>query len=236
MIQDELTRLEEIAKNSMYSAGVNEDSIKYCFLIFKRWLTGKSILELGPAEGVMTELLVQTGKKLTVVEGSELFCNNLRRRFPEITVIHSLFENFETEESFDNIVMSHVLEHVIDPVDILKKAKGWLNPGGRILASVPNARSLHRQAGVLMGLLPVEDALNEMDIHHGHRRVFTPETFRAIFLQAGLKIEFFGGYWLKPLPNALLESWPKDMLYAYMQLGERYPDIAAEIYVIATQP
>jgi hypothetical protein len=44
----------------------------------------------------------------------------------------------------------------------------------------------------------------------------------------------FGGYWLKPLSNAQLEAhWTPEMLEAYMQVGERYPDIAAEIYVIA---
>jgi hypothetical protein len=33
-------------------------------------------------------------------------------------------------------------------------------------------------------------------VHHGHRRVFDPESFRQCFLAAGLAIEVFGGYWL----------------------------------------
>jgi 2-polyprenyl-3-methyl-5-hydroxy-6-metoxy-1,4-benzoquinol methylase len=237
MSQTEKARLESISNVSLYCAGVNSDTIKYSFKVAKRHIVGESILEMGPAEGVMTELLATTGKKLTLIEGSGLFCDDLRRRFPKANTIHSLFEEFQPNELFDNIILGHVLEHVEDPVDILSRAKLWLKPQvGRIFGAVPNARSLHRQAAVIMGILRAEDALNEMDIHHGHRRVFNPESFRNAFSQAGLKIEIFGGYWMKPVSNAQIEaSWTPKMLEAFMELGERYPDIAGEIYLVATR-
>jgi len=237
MSQTEKARLENISNVSLYCAGVNSDTIKYSFKIAERHMVGDSILEMGPAEGVMTELLAATGKKLTLIEGSSLFCIDLRRRFPQANTTHCLFEEFEPNELFDNIILGHVLEHVEDPVDILSRAKRWLKPGvGRIFGAVPNARSLHRQAAVIMGILREEDALNEMDIHHGHRRVFNPESFRNAFSQAGLKIEIFGGYWMKPVSNAQIEaSWTPEMLEAFMVLGERYPDIAGEIYIVATR-
>lgn len=212
-------------------------AISYCFNILRRHLQGDSLLEMGPAEGVMTELLANTGMTMTLVEGSALFCDSLRQRFPKARVVHSLFEEFEPEVRFDNIIMGHVLEHVQDPIQIITKASAWLRPGGRIFAAVPNARSVHRQAAVIMDLLPCEDALNEMDRHHGHRRVFSPESFRSAFTQAGLRVDIFGGYWLKPLANSQIEShWSPAMVEAFMQLGERYPDIAAEIYVLASIP
>jgi 2-polyprenyl-3-methyl-5-hydroxy-6-metoxy-1,4-benzoquinol methylase len=237
MSHTERARLERISGVSLYSAGVSSVSMKYAFKIAERHMVGDSILEMGPAEGVMTELLVATGKKLTLVEGSALFCESLRRRFPQAQTIHSLFEEFQPNELFDNIILGHVLEHVEDPVDVLSRAKRWLKPGmGRLFGAVPNARSLHRQAAVIMGILRQEDALNEMDIHHGHRRVFYPESFRNAFFQAGLKIEIFGGYWMKPVSNAQIEaSWTHEMIEAFMALGERYPDIAGEIYVVATR-
>lgn len=233
----ERARLESISNVSLYAAGANSASMRYAFKIFRRHMVGDSILELGPAEGVMTELLAGTGKKLTLVEGSNLFCESLRRRFPDANTVHSLFEEFQAGELFDNIILGHVLEHVENPVDILSRAKDWLKPEtGRLFGAVPNARSLHRQAAVIMGLLPKEDVLNEMDLHHGHRRVFNPETFRNAFSQAGLVIEIFGGYWMKPISNAQIEaSWTPKMIGAFMALGERYPDIAGEIYVVASK-
>ena len=234
-MNDELSRLASIASDSRYAAGVNSDTVRYSFRVFERYLRGTSILEMGPAEGVMTRLLVDTGKALTVVEGSGTFCDAIAARHPGVEVVHSLFEDYAPAKRFDNIVLGHVLEHVVDPADIVKRASGWLAPNGRILAAVPNCRSLHRQAAVIMGLLASETSLNEADIHHGHRRVFDPESFRQCFLQAGLAVEVFGGYWLKPLSNAQIEAtWSPTMLEAFMQLGERYPDIAGEIYVVAT--
>lgn len=237
MVLNEKENLQRISKSSMYSAGVMPTAIQYCFEILNRHMNGGSILEMGPAEGVMTELLAKTGKELTVVEGSSLFCEDLKKRFPKAQINNSLFEEYVPNKKFDMIVLGHVLEHVENPVDLLQRTRRWLNPDGKVFAAVPNARSLHRQAAVIMNLLPQEDALNEMDIRHGHRRVFNPESFRAAFTQAGLRVEIFGGYWLKPLSNSQLESaWTSEMLNAYMQLGERYPDIAGELYVVASLP
>ncbi|WP_281051516.1 hypothetical protein [Thauera sp. GDN1] len=59
-------------------------------------------------------------------------------------------------------------------------------------------------------------------------------SFRGDFLKAGLSIEVSGGYWLKPVSNGQIErDWTPEMLDAFMVLGERYPDIAGEIYVVA---
>ena len=62
-------------------------SIGYSFKIISGFLRGKNLLEMGPAEGVMTELLATTGKEITLVEASSSFCENLRRRFPQMTVV-----------------------------------------------------------------------------------------------------------------------------------------------------
>lgn len=230
----ERERIEALAADSRYGAGVNADTVRYSYRIFQRHLRPGSVLEMGPAEGLMTDLLAASGVELTVVEGAEAFCRALAARHPHIEVVHALFEQYSPSRRFDNIILGHVLEHVAEPVDILSRARAWLAPGGRVMAAVPNARSLHRQAAVIMGLLPAEDALNEADLRHGHRRVFNPESFRQVFLQAGYEIEVFGGYWIKPVPNAQIEAnWTPQMLAAFMRLGERYPDIAAELYVIA---
>jgi len=234
--QQESSRLEAIAADSWYARGVNATTIVYSSEIFARHWSGNSCLELGPAEGIMTGILAARFPDLNVVDGSAQFCSQLRERFPRATVTHSLFEEFQPGRDFDAIILGHVLEHVDDPMALLQRAREWLAPHGRLYAAVPNARSLHRQTAVVMGLLPHEFALNETDLHHGHRRVYDPERFRADFLAAGLDIDIFGGYWLKPLSNAQLDAqWTPEMIQAAMVVGERYPDIAAEIYVVASR-
>src|SRR5665213_350878 len=131
-MNDELSHLETIASRSAYCQGVNFDTIQHSFEIFKRYMRGASILEMGPAEGVMTDRLAGLGLDLTLVEGSQSFCAELSRRHPSVKVVHSLFEDFNPTARFDNIILGHVLEHVEDPVAILSRACEWLTDGGRI--------------------------------------------------------------------------------------------------------
>ena len=231
---NEIDKLEEISRNFGYSNGVMAASIGCCFKVLSRHLKGTSVLELGPAEGVMTDLLVRSGYTITVVEGSQMFCESLKKRLPEIQVFHDLFETFHPATRFDTIILGHVLEHVADPVGLLKRVKSWLCPDGRIFCAVPNANSIHRQAAVLMGLLEAETSLNDSDLQHGHRRVFSPQQLKSTFIEAGLLVELFGGYWLKPLSNGQIQSnWTQPMIDAFMILGEKYPEIAGEIYIVA---
>lgn len=232
-MNNEETRLEQIASNSLYGAGANAFTIKYSFEILKRYLKG-NVLEMGPAEGIMTEQLVNVLDTFSIVEGSQLFVNDLKLKYPKLDITCSLFENYKPSKTFDVIVLGHVLEHVDNPVEILKKAKKWLNPNGIIFAAVPNAHSIHRQAAVLMGILDKENSMSELDYHHGHRRVYNFEDFKQDFIQAGLSIKKCGGYWLKPVSNKQIEeTWTEEMIYAFMQLGEKYPEIAGEIYIVA---
>ncbi len=227
-------RLAGIAQDSWYSKGVNATTIAYSVRVFSRHWRSGSCLELGPAEGLATAALARHFDDLTCVEGADLLCAALRQRHPHVMVECSIFEEYEPARTFDNIVLGHVLEHVEDPITVLARVKTWLSAKGRLFASVPNARSLHRQMAVVMGLLPSEHSLNPADLHHGHRRVYDPESLRRDVHAAGFRIELFGGYWLKPVANHQLEAnWTPEMLEAAMVVGERYPDVAAEIYVIA---
>lgn len=234
MNQAELERLESIAEDSWYTRGPAPTSLKYQAGIFRRYWHGERCLELGPAEGLVTDLLAEDFSDVTLVDGSSTFCKELSARFPQATVVNALFEEYTPSQQFDTIVLGHVLEHVVDPVDLLRRARQWLAPDGVVVAGVPNAHSVHRQAAVLMGLLATEESLNEADLHHGHRRVYDLAGLEADFVAAGWKVTKTGGYWLKPLSNTqIAEQWTQEMLDAYMQLGERYPESAAEIYVIA---
>ena len=234
MSEDELSRVEGIGKESTYSDGVNGQITRLAYQEVKHHIKGR-ILELGPAEGIMTLEMVAEGLRPDLVEGSATLTSDLMEKFPTLNVTNQLFEDFLPQGLYDTIIMGHVLEHVINPVEILLKYKSFLSPEGRVWASVPNANSIHRQAAVQMGILPSVTSLNEADIRHGHRRVFTPENFQQTFQLAGFKILTFGGYWLKPLSNAQIqENWTEDMVKAFCSLGRKYPDISGEMYIVGS--
>ena len=230
---EEVQWQEQVARTFDYFDGVCAAAAEYSLGIVKRHLVGKKILEVGPADGHMTRGLVNDFD-LTLVEPSETLCEKLRHSFPRAQVINTLVEDFVPSQRFDNILLCHLLDHVRDPEQVVRLAGSWLSPGGKIIAIAPNSESLHRQAAVRMGLLPAVNAFSERDQVQGKRRIFSRHEFRRLFSSAGLEIEFFGGYWLKPVSNRQMEQqWTPDMIDAFFALGEQYPEIAAEMCLVA---
>lgn len=228
---------KEHIKNLKFSSkkGFNSKLIEFRYKTLSPFFNRGSCLELGCADGKGTELLLPYFRKVVAVDGSSKLIKSLRRNIKskKLTTIVSLFEEYNPNEKFDTIIMGHILEHVKNPILILKRAKKWLKKNGIILIDVPNANSLHRQAGVKMGLLKKCTDLNESDIKVGHRRVYTIKTLQKDIKKAGLKIKKIGGVFLKPLSNKQIEdTWNKRMINAFYELGKEYPEIAAEIYAV----
>jgi len=229
----ESTRLDQIAEDSRYARGVLEVSTRFSYEVMLPFIRGRRVLEMGPAEGLVTERLATMDISLTVVDGSQQFCDDISTRLPAVEVVCSLFEDYFPEAPFDTIICGHVLEHVESPDDVVAMMKQWLAPDGVIFAAVPNSMSVHRQLAVHMGLLKSENSLNELDLLQGHRRVFSPSEFLSVFERAGLSVLERGGYWFKSVSNSQIEEYySPSMVDATMKLGQLYPEIAAEIFVV----
>lgn len=204
--------------------------------IFKRYQRPGQALELGSADGVMTERFCRDFESVTVIDGSAVFLNQVRKKIKagNLRLVHSLFEEYVPSEKFDTVFMSHILEHMNDPVKLLLKARDWLAPEGRILISVPNANSLHRFVGVKMGLLESCESLNDQDIILGHKRVYTPDLLKKHVADGGLHVVKFGGLMIKPLTNRQIEAqWSEELINAYFAVSDDLPELCSEIYVIA---
>jgi len=59
MFDEEIKRLEKVADEVRYSKGFNGKLMYYRFLTLKDYFRGKVCLELGCADGLMTQLLVK---------------------------------------------------------------------------------------------------------------------------------------------------------------------------------
>jgi 2-polyprenyl-3-methyl-5-hydroxy-6-metoxy-1,4-benzoquinol methylase len=210
--------------------------IGFRYQTLKSHLAGPEGLELGPAEGEMTQFLSQHFVRLTCVEGSADLLAHIPD-YPNVVKIHALFEDFQPDRQFNTIVMEHILEHIDNPVDLLKLAKHWLAPGGKILAGVPNGYSIHRLVAVKMGLLNEPCQLNSRDHALGHRRVYTPDSFRKDIEVAGLKILEMGGVFFKPVSNQQIQDhWSEEMIQGFYELGKDFPNHAAELSAVCQLP
>jgi len=191
---------------------------------------GSSCLEMGPATGYMTKRLAEHFGAVTAVEGSVSLLQQVPD-FPNVTKVHSLFEAFEPEATYDTIVCNHVMEHIEQPVALLKKMRSWLSPSGIAIIGVPNAKSFHRLAAVDMGLLTSEYELNERDHALGHYRVYDQASLREDIEAAGLRICAEGGIFMKFLSNQqTVELLSPEIIEAYFKLADRFVANSAEIY------
>lgn len=218
--------------------GFNAQLVRWRYDVLSRHFRGSSCLELGSSDGQGTEYLLSRFTDVVAVDGSPAATVALRERLTteHLDVVTSTFETLDLQRTFDTVICAHVLEHVDDPAVVLDVAKRHLSPDGVLLVDVPNAHSLHRQLGVAMGLLDDVTSLNEADRSIGHQRVYTPEEFRAEVQRAGLAEQHFGGVFLKVLSNTQTETVFDDaQLAGFLALGAQMPELASEIYVVATR-
>jgi len=237
-MENETERLEQVADWFSAYEGFNGRLVRYSFEALRPHFTGARCLELGSADGQMTEMLLDVFDEVTSVDGSPTYVQQVGERIgdrPGFRIEQSLFEDYSTEQRFDTVVATHILEHVDDPVDVIRRALDWTAPDGRLVVAVPNALSIHRLAAVEMGLLADPHELNERDRRLGHRRVYDPDGLRGDLEQAGWTVELSGGVFLKVLTNAQIEEWfTPEMEQGFYRLGERFPQNSAEIYAVCS--
>jgi len=199
----------------------------------------KAILEMGFGEGTITEPLLEAGYAVEIVEGSAKLCDNALTRFAgrfgsRLKVNCSYFENFEPSRQFHNVLSLHVLEHVDQPGDVIRKMHDWVAPGGQVIAVVPNAESLHRQLAVMMGLQEKNDSLSPRDLLVGHQRVFTLDQLAGHFESAGFEVAERFGYFVKIVPNGMMTAWKPELIQSLTRIsGQLPPHLLANVGLVA---
>jgi len=196
-------------------------------------------LEMGCFNGAFSVELADVFADLTVIDAVDGFLENVRRRLgSRARTFCTMFETYQTDDRYDSIFIVHVLEHLLDPVAVLEKAKSLLAPGGRIFLIVPNGAAASRRIAVKMGVLPTLGTLSEADIKHGHRRIYFFDTLINEARQADLQIVDTGGIFFKPLANFQFDSLMGGPLIGdeFMEgcyaLGKEEPSFCASIYAV----
>jgi SAM-dependent methyltransferase len=204
------------------------------------------ILEVGVGSGdatlMLTEAFASSGAELTCVdtdaENLAAAVRRLEARGLPVPRIHcARIEQAELPlAAFDHMVLFNVLEHLEDPIAVLRGLRPHLAPGGRLHISVPLAGSLHRWIGVEMGMIGDVRDLAESDLRFGHHRVYTLPDLLDHVRSAGLKVGEVHPFYFKPLPTATLSPLSWELHRALDALGTRFPEFASYVYLQAELP
>lgn len=213
---------------------------KYMLRSFKPFFIDGSMLELGSFKGDFTRRLLPHFDDLTCVEASAEAITEARKTMPEtVEFCEGLFEEIALPRRYDNIVLTHVLEHLDDPVGVLSRVNTeWLAPGGRFFLVCPNANAPSRQIAVKMGLISHNAAVTPAEAEHGHRITYSLDTLERDATAAGLKVVHRSGIFFKALANfqwdRLLETdiISPEYLDGCFSLGQLYPDLCSSIFLM----
>lgn len=197
----------------------------------------ESMLELGLGHGYTTNIFSKYFEKYIVIDGSKAVIDNYKTRFPQsnVLVVESYFEDYYTDESFDVINFGFILEHIDDPVSILKQYRKYLKPGGQIFVAVPNAEVMNRRLGFIAGDLKEITMMSDHDLLLGHKRYYTLHTLISDIQNAGYSVVRKEGIYLKPLSTSQMISLNLQEKYinALCELGIHYPELSCGILVEA---
>lgn len=137
----------------------------------------RKVLDIGCSNGVFLDLFREKGWQTWGVEPSG---SGETARQKGYKILKTNFENAELPQNyFDLALLNHTLEHMENPVLVLKKAYKILKKGGVVFVDVPNAGGLGSK---LLGKYWPYKLPDE------HKHQFTKESLSKVLKSAGFKV------------------------------------------------
>lgn len=139
---------------------------------------GNRLLEVGCGSGKKLKLMQDLGWYVEGVDFDQAAVDNAKSKGLKVHP-GTVEEQKYPENYFDAIIMSHVIEHVHDPLSLLQVCSRILKPGGRLIIVTPNGQSL--------GHSLYRDCHMHLDPPR-HLQIFTLTSLIRITKKAGFKI------------------------------------------------
>ncbi|MEH8093159.1 bifunctional 2-polyprenyl-6-hydroxyphenol methylase/3-demethylubiquinol 3-O-methyltransferase UbiG [Gallibacterium anatis] len=169
-------------------------------------LNGKKVLDVGCGGGILSESMAKSGANVTGIDMSpqplavakqHAQDNNLIIDYQQSTIEDFLQQHQQLQaEKFDVITCMEMLEHVPDPLSIIRSCRQLLKPDGVLFMSTIN-RTLKAWALVVIGAEYILKMLPKGT--HDYEKFIKPAELLAYCDQVGLTCQQLKGYHYNPL-------------------------------------
>jgi SAM-dependent methyltransferase len=138
------------------------------------------LLEIGVGRGGFLVMARELGWAVSGVDVSRWAAEQIARQHGIRVMTGELWDVGLASASFDVVHMSHVLEHVPDPVRVLEEVRRVLKPDGRVIIEVPNElENVYTWARLRLG------TARPYPVTSTHLWFFTPPTLARVVKAAG---------------------------------------------------
>lgn len=157
-----------------------------------RWLAyGKAYLDFGSGQGLVAQEMAKIAASTRAVELHPVMREHLAK-----LGIESAPSLDALTGTYDVISLFHVLEHLEDPIAVLKRLGSFLKPKGTIVVEVPSSDDA-------LITLYGSKAFRDFTYWSPHLYLFNPGTLRTVARRAGLEVELLEQVQRYPLANHL---------------------------------
>jgi len=144
------------------------------------WLSNGKLLDIGCGNGEFLSMMRDLGWEVLGTEPDIQAAKIVQDQFHVPVIVGTLEKANLPDNFFDVVTMNHVIEHVHDPIRLLRECWRILKPRGKLVVVTPNIESLgHRAFRESWG--PLEPPR--------HLHLFSLQTVRACTEGADLRIE-----------------------------------------------
>jgi ubiquinone/menaquinone biosynthesis C-methylase UbiE len=164
------------------------------------------LLDVGCAEGLFLELAAKDGWDVTGTEISHYAVRHGKEKLGMNVIQGELSDMKFSDSSFDAVTMWHVLEHTVNPIDVLREIRRILKDNGVFIMAIPNLHNILSQIAYRV-LFDPDD--RELHLYH-----FTPETIRLASEKAGFTVQ-------KIMPDMGIVQWHMKGLNHIAAAGSR---------------
>ena len=213
---EELYRRGEMSLSKNYS-----DKFPLLEHLLREEVTGKSVLDFGCGPGRLTLMLARWAREVYGVDFAAAGIE-MARHLAEITGLANAHFSVgdvgwvaAQEQTYDVIILAGVLEHLDDPIAILRVMSGVLNPHGLMVVQTPNFLNFRGDVyNTLLHLLGLPMSLTDV-------WQFTHWQFEAWAPELGLELEkVVGGHYQLGFLDRVLEDFQHRVPAAARDAGE----------------
>ncbi len=134
-----------------------------------------TVLDVGCGTGEYSIHIAKTGLTVTGFDLSQYAINTVQEKCKNLRISNAYFyvedvSTFKSTSEYDLIILSEVLEHLDNDIDIVKKYAGFLKKNGHLLFSVPFDSALW----------------SSEDVQAGHRRRYDHSRIQSLLDNASL--------------------------------------------------